>query len=288
MRLHECDFCGKTNPLGNSGTYPANWGKFSNHNGNFFHCDACKPKEEKGFSKINGNIITEDGDVIKPLQENQVEKLKRLMREYNQLENEKADICEQQKSIIGIVKDHGLDTKQFRQKCKEARTPQFKREEKEILDEVYSVLIDDDGSRARLAITQQMSVIQQAVKLFGKDALENNGNSIRNEVFEQITRQNIELIKAIDANPNGIELAEKVTGVVSGMLSDADLMVKAIEIIAKENKVSTALLQRHLRIGYNRAADLIDKLENYGAVSPADHVGRRTIIELPKLNKVEN
>lgn len=262
MRLHECDFCGKTNPLGNSGTYPANWGKFSNHNGNFFHCDDCTPKEEKGFSKINGNIVTEDGDVIKPLQETQVEKLKRLMREYNQLEDEKANISDQQKSIITIVKDCGLDTKQFRQKCKEARTPQFKREEKEILDEVYSVLIDDDGSRARLAITQQMSLIQQAVKLFGKDALEHHEKTASNSVLE--IKPNVHI--GVDyAAPN---------------LSDADLLVKAIEIIAKEKVVSVSLLQRRLLIGYNRAADIIDKLERTGAVSPPDHVGRRQIISL--------
>lgn len=260
MRLHECDFCGKTNPLGNSGTYPTNWGTFSNHNGDFFHCDSCAPKEEKGFSKINGNIVTEDGEVIKPLRENQVERLKRLMLEYNQLEDEKADISEQQKSIIGIVKDYGLDTKQFRQKCKEARTPQTKREEKQIMDEIYSVLIDDDGSRARLAVTQQMAVIQQAVKLFGKDL-----------------------------QPNESAIAEKPTilGVdfARNELDDADLITKAIEIIAFENKVSVSLLQRNLKIGYNRASALIDKLENYGAISPANHVGQRTILELPKIRK---
>ncbi len=49
---------------------------------------------------------------------------------------------------------------------------------------------------------------------------------------------------------------------------DDDLMKKSLEIVLMERKASTSYLQRRLKIGYNRAAELIDKLEERGIVSP--------------------
>jgi S-DNA-T family DNA segregation ATPase FtsK/SpoIIIE len=65
--------------------------------------------------------------------------------------------------------------------------------------------------------------------------------------------------------------------------SGDELFDKAVEIIARDRKVSTSYLQRKLSIGYNRAADLVDRLEREGMISAADHVGRRQIL-LPDHN----
>ena len=43
-------------------------------------------------------------------------------------------------------------------------------------------------------------------------------------------------------------------------------------------EASTSLIQRHLRICYNRAATLIEQMEKEGIVSPANHVGRREVL----------
>ena len=59
---------------------------------------------------------------------------------------------------------------------------------------------------------------------------------------------------------------------------DADLYMQALNIVRNDKKASTSYIQRKLRIGYNRAAALIDKMEEDGVVSPADHVGRREVI----------
>lgn len=59
---------------------------------------------------------------------------------------------------------------------------------------------------------------------------------------------------------------------------DADLYMQALNIVRNDKKASTSYIQRKLRIGYNRAAALIDKMEEDGIVSPADHVGRREVI----------
>lgn len=57
-----------------------------------------------------------------------------------------------------------------------------------------------------------------------------------------------------------------------------ELYQQAVEVVAKEQKASTSFLQRHLKIGYNRAADLIDKMESDGLISTANHVGKREVI----------
>ena len=52
----------------------------------------------------------------------------------------------------------------------------------------------------------------------------------------------------------------------------------AVTLLRRKGKASTSFLQRHLQIGYNRAARMIDQLENDGIVSPADHTGKREVI----------
>jgi len=53
---------------------------------------------------------------------------------------------------------------------------------------------------------------------------------------------------------------------------------KAIELVAKEQKASTSFIQRSLRIGYNKAATIMDQLESDGIVGPASATGKREII----------
>ena len=61
--------------------------------------------------------------------------------------------------------------------------------------------------------------------------------------------------------------------------SDKDeLYNSALEIIRSEGKASTSFLQRKLQIGYNRAARIIDMMEDNGIVSKANHVGKRDLL----------
>ena len=57
-----------------------------------------------------------------------------------------------------------------------------------------------------------------------------------------------------------------------------ELYVTAVEIIKSEGKASTSFLQRKLQIGYNRAARIIDMMEDEGIVSKANHVGKRDVL----------
>ena len=57
-----------------------------------------------------------------------------------------------------------------------------------------------------------------------------------------------------------------------------DLYESALEIVKSERKASTSFLQRKLQIGYNRAARIIDMMEEKGVVSKANHVGKREVL----------
>ena len=52
----------------------------------------------------------------------------------------------------------------------------------------------------------------------------------------------------------------------------------AVDVVAREGKASTSFIQRHLQIGYNRAAKLIEQMEKEGIVGPANHVGKREVL----------
>jgi S-DNA-T family DNA segregation ATPase FtsK/SpoIIIE len=72
---------------------------------------------------------------------------------------------------------------------------------------------------------------------------------------------------------------EKEIGDIPKSSSDKDdLYQTALEIIKSEGKASTSFLQRKLQIGYNRAARIIDMMEDEGIVSKANHVGKRDVL----------
>ena len=57
-----------------------------------------------------------------------------------------------------------------------------------------------------------------------------------------------------------------------------ELYETALNIVKSEGKASTSFLQRKLQIGYNRAARIIDVMEEKGVVSKANHVGKREVL----------
>ncbi len=60
--------------------------------------------------------------------------------------------------------------------------------------------------------------------------------------------------------------------------SGDEMYDRAVNIVLNDKKASTSYLQRRLSIGYNRAATLIEKMENEGIISPANHAGKREIL----------
>ena len=82
----------------------------------------------------------------------------------------------------------------------------------------------------------------------------------------------IEEVTVDDDTSSGAETAD-------GKSNNADALYdEAVAIITREGKASTSFIQRHLQIGYNRAARIIEQMEKEGVISPANRVGRREVL----------
>jgi S-DNA-T family DNA segregation ATPase FtsK/SpoIIIE len=71
---------------------------------------------------------------------------------------------------------------------------------------------------------------------------------------------------------------DMVLGLGSGEASDDQLYDQAVAIVARDRKCSTSYIQRKLGIGYNKAARLVEQMEDQGVVTRANHVGKREIL----------
>jgi len=65
---------------------------------------------------------------------------------------------------------------------------------------------------------------------------------------------------------------------VGGGGGDDTLYDQAVALVCRERRASTSFVQRHLQIGYNRAARIIERMESEGVISRANHVGKREVL----------
>jgi S-DNA-T family DNA segregation ATPase FtsK/SpoIIIE len=69
---------------------------------------------------------------------------------------------------------------------------------------------------------------------------------------------------------------------MSGLGATADsergMFDQAVDIVSREGKASVSFIQRHLQIGYNRAARIMEQMEKEGIVGPANRVGKREVL----------
>jgi S-DNA-T family DNA segregation ATPase FtsK/SpoIIIE len=76
------------------------------------------------------------------------------------------------------------------------------------------------------------------------------------------------------------ESIDAVLGLSSGSGAEGDdlLYDQAVAIVIKDRKCSTSYIQRKLAIGYNKAARLVEQMEDEGVVSSSNHVGKREVL----------
>ena len=78
-----------------------------------------------------------------------------------------------------------------------------------------------------------------------------------------------------DEKADGIDMVLGLGGSTDG--EDA-IYDEAVSIVLRDRKCSTSYIQRKLSIGYNKAARLVEQMEEQGLVSSANHVGKREIL----------
>ena len=84
----------------------------------------------------------------------------------------------------------------------------------------------------------------------------------------------IEEVTQDDEEGDGLDNVDGEPGGGSG----DELYDRAVAIVTREKKASVSFVQRHLQIGYNRAARIVERMEKEGVVSQANHVGKREIL----------
>ena len=67
-------------------------------------------------------------------------------------------------------------------------------------------------------------------------------------------------------------------GLGSSGNGDDEMYDRAVAVVCRERKASTSFVQRHLQIGYNRAARIIERMEAEGVISKANHAGKREVL----------
>ncbi|RUS63393.1 DNA translocase FtsK [Pseudorhodobacter sp. E13] len=84
------------------------------------------------------------------------------------------------------------------------------------------------------------------------------------------------VVEGVDEDKEGdIDL---VLGLGSGDSSENELYDQAVAVVAKDRKCSTSYIQRKLGIGYNKAAKLVEQMEENQVITAANHVGKREIL----------
>ena len=113
----------------------------------------------------------------------------------------------------------------------------------------------------------------------------NGGNIIRYQSAFISDNEVNKLIKEIKRS-QAVEYLDELDEIIKNndenfdSLSDDDeiLVSKAIDLIKSTNKASTSFLQRNFQVGYNKAARIMEALEQRGVVSPPNHSGKRDIL----------
>ena len=104
-----------------------------------------------------------------------------------------------------------------------------------------------------------------------EDEIEKINNFLRSQAEPDYVDEILEFSENSDIDTENSEMNDK-----------DELYQSALQLVKSEGKASTSFLQRKLQIGYNRAARIIDMMEENGEVSKANHVGKREILKWKK------
>ena len=118
----------------------------------------------------------------------------------------------------------------------------------------------------------------------------NHNGSLENalETIKAAKRAGADCIKLQTYTPDTLTIDSNKPDFIikSGSIWDGinyyELYEKALSIIIEQQKVSTSFIQRYLQIGYNRAARIVEKMEEDGYISEANNAGKRNVLKTNK------
>ena len=93
----------------------------------------------------------------------------------------------------------------------------------------------------------------------------------------------MDIVEAKDDGSSGSPVMDAMLGMGEGGGDDDDaLFAEAVSVVIRDQRASTSYLQRRLKVGYNKAAGLIDRLEEEGVISAPNHAGKREVLTKAK------
>ena len=123
------------------------------------------------------------------------------------------------------------------------------------------------GKGDMLYMSAANKIIRIHAPFVSENEIEKVNNYLRNQAEPNYVDEILNFADEKENGENNISQGDK-----------DELYQVALDIIRSEGKASTSFLQRKLQIGYNRAARIIDMMENDGVVSKANHVGKRDVL----------
>ena len=123
------------------------------------------------------------------------------------------------------------------------------------------------GKGDMLYMSSANRVVRIHAPFVSSDEIEKINNFLRGQAEPNYVDEILNFVDEKDINESSKNQGDK-----------DELYQIAVDIIKSEGKASTSFLQRKLQIGYNRAARIIDMMEDEGIVSKANHVGKRDVL----------
>lgn len=190
------------------------------------------------------------------------EALKSFIERIERLAVEKKAISDDIKDIYSEAKSTGFDPKIMKQVVKLRKMDEHKRNEEEALLDIY---------KSAVGMTPLEEYVRKSLDAEYKPK----------EAADKVVKKTIKpLVDAVKDLKKDYHISTSETGdgtPVITLTTKEDLFDQAVEIIFKDNKCSTSYLQRQLKIGYNRAANICDMLQDKKYIKTADKVGKRTV-----------
>ena len=125
-------------------------------------------------------------------------------------------------------------------------------------DEILDASLADDAPAARACARSEVEQVVRHLKTLGAPDYDDG------------------ILDGPDADTE--DDLDLVLGLGGNTQSDDALYDQAVAIVAKDRKCSTSYIQRKLGVGYNKAAKLVEQMEEQGVVSQANHVGKREVL----------
>mgnify|MGYP003440774438 CR=1 FL=1 len=182
--------------------------------------------------------------------------LRLFVERIERLEEEKKGIAGDIKDVYGEAKSSGYDVKTLRAIVRLRKMEIHVRQEAEALLETYKAALGMDD-------------------LFSG----HDGRAARDDAAAGNWATNL---ADLDAKGIGVSIAVGSKAAVplndAARAEDAEFYARAMTLVVEAQKATASWLQRQLRIGYNSAARLIERMEADSIVSAPDHVGKRRVL----------